>query len=219
MFSYYVVQVLALLIVIPAIIGLIQFKKTLPAYYPFIFFIWLGLLNEVISFILHISSGTNAVNSNIYVLFEGWLLLWLFYGWSFQTEKDKNIFFIIGILLTCSWFFDNIVFNPLSRFNSAHAILYSFITVFLSINQINRILVEARESIFRNARFIICIGFVIYFAYKSVFEVFYIYDFGFSDSFYWSLFNILIVVNLLCNLIYAIALLWIPRKQRFTLPY
>ena len=39
-------------IAIAAIIGWIRFKKINPAYYPFVICIWIGLLNEILSYIV-----------------------------------------------------------------------------------------------------------------------------------------------------------------------
>jgi len=219
LFDYRTVQILAFFILFPAVIGLVRYKKMLPSFHPFVFFIWIGLLNEIVSIFLPLLYKSNAVNSNIYVLAEGLMLLWVFYTWTFRYTKEKKLFLITGIVFFFIWLADNVFFNSITRFNSVYRIIYSLVIVFLSVNHINRILIEERDSVIKNARFIICAGFVCFFSYRMVFEVFYLYDFNLSANFYNNLFNILIVVNLVCNLIYALALLWTPTRQRFTLPY
>ena len=71
----------------------------------------------------------------------------------------------------------------------------------------------------KDSRFILCTAFIIFFAYKALLESFYLIELKLNDNFYRSLFVILTFLNLIINLVYALAALWLPTKQRFTLPY
>jgi hypothetical protein len=219
MFSYHVVQVLAFVICIPALLGLARFNKTPASFRPFVYYIWFGLVNEIISAILPSFTGNNAVNSNIYVLIEGLALLWVFYQWTFQSPGTKKLYIVFALAFVLLWLLDNCWLNPITKFNSVYRVFYSFIIVVLSINQLNLQIITERGSLFKNAIFLVCTGFIIFFSYRMVFEVFYLFELQFSTAFYNNLFDVLIIINLVCNLIYALAIAWIPTKQRFTLPY
>jgi hypothetical protein len=50
-------------------------------------------------------------------------------------------------------------------------------------------------------------------------EVFYLYGVNESHTFALKVYLIFNYINLFCNLIYALAALWMPTKMRFSLPY
>lgn len=164
-------------------------------------------------------TGSNALNSNIYVLVEGLLLLVIFYHWSFQTRQSRNWYIAGAVLFTIIWALDNLYLHSPNRFNSIYRIIYSLVIVFLAVNQMNREIYHERGAIFRNATFLICTVFVFYYCYRVIFEVFYLYNFGLGRNFYLNLYTILIVINFISNLVYTLAVIWIPTKLRFTLPY
>jgi hypothetical protein len=126
---------------------------------------------------------------------------------------------LLLILISAIWIYDNLIWNRLTTFNSLFHISYSFCLIFLSIDQINRLIVSARGSLWRNSRFLICAGIIIFYSYQATIEVFYLLKLEFSDKFYDNIFFILTLVNLFVNLVYALAILWIPKKQKFILPY
>lgn len=209
---------LSYVIFFAAIAGIIKFKKIHASYRPFIYFVWWAALNEIISTIAIHLWKSNAINSNIYVLFEFILIVWLFKKWS-ERRYAKWFFEILlgfGILF---WIFDDCIINSIKNFNSLFRVFYSFVIVYLSIEEINTILFLRERKIFKNARFIISLIFIIYFTYKAIFEVFFYIDFNMTTVFYIRLYNVLIIVNLFSNVFYGIATLCIPRKQKFTLQY
>jgi hypothetical protein len=96
--------------------------------------------------------------------------------------------------------------------------VYSLSVVLLSIHSINGILFKERE-ILKNPAFLICLGIVVFFTYKVVIEMFWIYGLRESRNFRLNVYIILVYINLICNLIYALAILWMRRKQAFTLQF
>ena len=214
MLPYHVAVILGYSIAIAAVIGLIRFGKILPANQPFVFILWFGLLNHTLSvFFIHFF-GNNSVNSNIYVLAESLLYLWLFRNWG-SLGKKETFFRVLIFLLVVSWMIDNLVWHKITVVNSFFRILYSFLLIFLSIEQLNKLITSARKNLLFNSTFLICIGVLIYFSYKATIEVFFFIKLKASDRFYINIFVILVFVNFFVNLIFAWATLWIPRKQKF----
>ncbi len=203
-------------IILAVVIGVIRFKSVLNTFYPFIFFIWLGLANESVSLLLIHTFKTNAVNSNIYVLVEYLLLLWQFYKWNINYFQKLVFASGIGVLV---WITDNLLINTIDSNNSIFRIFYSFIIVFFSIDMLNRVIVNEKNSISKNAVFLVCTGFIIYYGFKALLEVFNAFNLGFSDMFYKNIWITLSVVNFIANMIYAIAILCIPKRQEFSLLY
>lgn len=215
--TFLLAQIFSYSILPAAMIGLYRFRKLPDTYKPFIYFTWIALMNEGVSALVSYQYYNNAINSNIYVLLEFIVLLWQFRRWNNETKTRK--YTVLLVLLSSIWILDNLVFHHITDFNSLYRVCYSFVLVFLSVDEMNHLLIKERKNIWRNARFLICIAFLFYYTYKTIFEIFFVINLRTSDTFENNLFTILIFTNLFANLIYALASLWIPRRQTFTLPY
>lgn len=186
------------------------------SYQPFIFILWLGFLDHTLSVILNETIRNNAVNSNIYVLLESLLYLWLFKNWG-AFYKKLTLFYSLAVLLIAVWVYDNLIRNHLTTTNSLFRIVFSFVLIFLSIEQLNKLITTVRKNLLFNSVFLICCGIIIYFSYKATTEVFYFIRLKASTHFYINISTIMVFVNCFVNLIFAWAVLWIPKKQKSTL--
>jgi hypothetical protein len=202
---------------IAGIIGIIRFNTIVRSYRPFLFFLWLSVFNDGISHLSVSLWKTNAPNTNIYVLVEFLLLMWLFKTWS--QQKIRNIEKVLVLLVILVWVYDNLIAHSLLTFNSLFRVCYSLVIMLYSINELNQTLLTERKNLLLNAKFIICVSFIIYFSYKAIVEVFYMMYPKLSFDFYNNLFVVLVFVNLFSNLMYALATAWIPTRQKFILPY
>ncbi len=215
--NYALGEIFSYSIAIGAIIGLVRIKKIDQVYFPFIILLWAGLLNEIIGTICINEFNSNAINSNIYVLIESFLLLWLFKKWGlFRT--NKKLLISLYVLFASTWVAVNfIIFSIQTSFSSHFNILYSLITVLMSIQIINRLFLEEKGRLVKNSKFLISIGFIVYYTCNILVEIFYVYGLDASDNFGIEVYRIMIYINLVVNLIFALAVLWIPRKREFTL--
>jgi len=204
-------------LVFAAVIGWIRFKKINPAYYPFLLCLWIGLVNEIISFIVIRNGKSNALNSNIYVLVESVLITWQFKKWGI-FERHKNIFYLLILIFLLVWITENFIVSKINYFSSYFRIVYSSALTLLSINQLNALLIREKKNILNNSVFLICVGFVLYYTYKVLVEAFWLYGLNNSRDFRNNIYLILAYINLVANLIYAVAVLWMPTKHRFSLP-
>ena len=215
--NYTVRLIFSFSIIIAVIISWIRFKQINPTYYPFIFCLWLGLLSEILSYIFSRIYHTNAVNSNIYVLLESFFLVWQFYAWKL-FDRYKSLFMVILCLFLGTWIVENFIISKITSFSSYFRIAYSFIVVLMSISVFNGLMVRERKSILKNPVFLICSTFIVYYTYRVLVEAFWVYGLNSSKEFRLSVYRILLYINLFANLVYALAILWMPTKQRFTLP-
>ena len=213
MIGYYGAVIFGYSIIFAAAFGLIRFKKIMNSYQPFIFIIWLGLLNLTLSVILNETIRNNAVNSNIYVLLESLLYLWLFKNWRTFSRKSTFIYSLVCFLVFV-WIYDNLIRNQLTSTNSLFRIVVSFVLIFLSIGQVNKLIANIKKNLLYNSSFLICCGIIIYFSYKATVEVFYLIHLEASTRFYINISTIMVLVNCFVNLLFAWAVLWIPKKQK-----
>ena len=217
--NYELLTALSFSVMIPVIVSFFKFNEIRPIYFPFILKVWTGALNEVVSEILISNGHYNIINSNIFNLVECWLVLWFFYNLG-NFYKNKTITLALGFIFTCIWIVENFIMNPFgTAFNSWFIIICSFPIVIWSINSINHLLFKEKELL-KNPTFLICIAFVIFFTYRMVVEVFWLY--GLMSNyvqFRVNVYHIHSFTNFLCNLIYALAILWMRKKQAFSLQF
>lgn len=207
-----VIYIFSFSILLAGTIGLFRFKKIDRTYYPFLYLLWIGCINEIISFFLVQKGFHTIVNSNIYILLEAIFIIWYFQ----QTrlfDAHPGLFIMIVVSLLAFWITENLVLHPLSHYSIYFRIYYSAVIVFMSILTINQLLLREYQAVGRNATFILCIGFITYFLIKVLVNSFWLYGLSSSRTFLLQVSRILAFVNLITNFIYALAVIWIPKKQ------
>ena len=213
---YYISVVFGFSVIFAVIISWVRFNRIAPAFYPFIFLLWIGLLNETLSFLLNMKGLSNAINTNIYLLFESMLMLW-FFERQRVFERVPRLPFLLGGLYLVFWITENLIIYSLNEFNPYFNIFYSFITVLCSVNLINRVLLTSTGRLLLDPLFILALAFIIYHTNSVLVETFWLYGLNESKEFRINLYHILVYINLGINLVYALAVLWMPARQKFTL--
>lgn len=213
---YLVNVLLTYSILLPAIAAAIRYKAVLKDFRPFFWLLWLGLLNETISLFRIYTTGSNTVNSNIYVFLEYCLILLLYYRWSQNRSKKFILLAGLGLLV---WLSDNIFINQITQNNSLFRMFYSFVIVFMSIDVINRIIVFDTSPVYKNAMFLIALVFVFYYGFKAYIEAFNVLHIGVGTKILITLWKILYFVNVVANVLFTAAVLCMPKKQKFIMFY
>lgn len=211
--------ILSLSVSIAVIIGIVRFRKIDRSYYPFIYNITIVLIVEVLSRILTVTGRQDLFlfTLNLYSVIDFILLVWLFHNWGLFNRNKRVFLSIIGFFFIV-WLLTNAFLTRFIKLNFYFFILYSFALIFFSVNTFNKAVVNERISIFRNAKFWICIGIVIFYSFFIVFSSTRISLFmeNVGKEFRAQLQSISVYSNLLVNLLYAVAVIWIPRKKNFT---
>ena len=206
---------LSLSVVFAAILGVVRFRKMDPDYHPFIYYVWLGLVVEIAAYILLSNKKENIVSYlfNFFAIGEFYLLTLLFYNWGlFKRERAVfvSIIFVSILLYACTLYI-----RGYDKVNYFARIVNSFALIFFSISSFNKMILNERSNIFKNPKFWICIGIVIFYTY---FILVYTEKLSFlnikrSTDFVIKVWQINAYANLLVNLLYAVAVIWIPRKK------
>ena len=205
-------------IVLPAVVAIVRFSKIGSIFIPFVICIWVGLANELLSTGMIRWIGSNAINSNSYVLIEALLLLWLFFRWR-TIAKSTGLFPVLLIVMIVVWTMDNVVLSEITRFNSWCRIFYATCILFLAIVELNKILFLPNVKVSQDAAFIICCGFVLYYTYKVVVEAFWIYGLNDTPAFRKDVYVMMDIINLIVNVLYTYAIIWIRKNKIYTLPF
>lgn len=177
---------------------------------------WLACFNEVLSELLIYRHHFTLINNNIYVLLESILLADFFRRTGSFRQYPKQFYFLISIFFTF-WISENFIFGTISQVSKYYRIFYSAIIIILSINLINRLILSYRKRLQYHVDFILCCAFITYFTFKFLIHAFLIYGLYSSKSFVINIYNIMTWINLVVNLLYAVATLWMPKRLIFTL--
>lgn len=211
-------------IFIAGIIAVVRFSKMNKIYRPMIIVIWLACINEILSYCLIKSSLSTAVNNNVYVLAEAILLSLLFRNFGIFNKLHWLFWTVCGGLIVL-WLWENFVGGRIWHISSWFRIVSSFVIALMSITAISKLMVLGSEEffivknrcLFANAAFLICMGTTIFFIFKLLVEIFWLYGLNGSEIFRVKLYDILTYINLLVNLIYALAVIWAQPKQQYTM--
>jgi hypothetical protein len=215
---FYLAAVLSYSIIGAVIIGAMNYKRVLPTFRPFILFLCIALGNEVLSSLVIYFYHTNIITGNIYVLVESLLLIRMFKAWTIHPGAIKR-FNSIMVFFVIAWLCDNVILHRPDHFSAAFRVVYSTVLVFVAIEQINQVIIFERDSILRNPKFLIASAILVFYMYKSLLEVFFMFETHNSKAFNNTVFLLLALFNLLSNIIYAVATLCLPSKQKLSLPY
>jgi hypothetical protein len=216
--NYFLFVSFSFTILVAAAIGAIKFKKIDASFYPFIYCIWLATVNEIISFLLTTHHINTAPTNNIYVLAEALLIGWQFKKWKMMSAY-KYAFSLYVALMMVVWLAEYFPFTELIAIKSGFRIISAIIIVLLSINLNCKLIFESNRKLMFTPMFVFGTAFIIYFTYRIFIESFLYKGFYIDTGLYTKIFVILSVINLLCNLLYAFALLCIHRKIYYLEPY
>ena len=215
-----IVYLKSLVVLIPLIIGLIRYRKMERSYQLIVLLMLMYLINETNNFLSIKLFKTNAINFNIFSLIEGLFIFYIFHLWGF-LRKQKRLFILLQVGITLLWIIENLVFLKITEFSPYYRLVYSFIIVLLSVNQINYLIIHNSKNLLRNAQFLICITFLIFFMYQIVYEVAYVIRHISPDykTFGRTILSLFVDMNIIVNLLFAVAIFFIPEKEKlpFTL--
>ena len=215
--NYYIIELLSLSIWIPGIIGAIRFPRIHHTFYPFIFYIWLGVTNETISGIIIRRGYSNAIPLNIYCLLELCILLWQFSYWNKMNRQSIGF---IGLYIFSSLLFllENTMISDINHFNSYFLIYSSCLQLFMSIHILNLLVMSERGRLVKNPVFIICSAFVLFYLSQVITECFWIYGINISITIKMKMQEIHTIINFISIILYTIAIIWMPTRYRFSTP-
>jgi len=210
--------ILSLSIAPAALFGIIRYRKIDKAYYPFVYNVVLALVLEVTLRIFTLEGLPSAyiAAQTIYGFLDFYLFLWLFHNWGLLNYKRANyitvivIFFVLWVVTT---FFVMGITRPNFYFRS----VYGLALVFLGITAFGKVIIQEPKNIFTNAKFWICLGVIVFYTFFSIISItqISILKIRVSMQFQNYLQSIVVYCNLLANLFYGVAILWIPQKKNF----
>lgn len=206
--SFQLTALLSFLICVPILAGWRRYRKTGPTYLPFLLLLTAGLLNEVTGYFLILKWRTNVVSYNLYSLLETALILWQFYRW--EAIRPKPLYTSLQVGFALLWCVETLALGSITSFNSYQLIATDVAVVTLSIHVMTKEVFTNPGPLLRNARFLICAGLGAFHTYSFLLEIFWLQGLDKDDLFRGQVLSILPIVNLFANVLFTLAVLWIP---------
>jgi hypothetical protein len=209
--------ILGLSIVFAVIIGIIRFKVIDKSYHPFIYLNAISLLVEVLTYALP-QVGQNSVTviiANIFSFTEFYFFTWLFHNWGLFNFK-KRIFILVCSIYFLAWVGFIFCFGGIKHYDLYFPVIASVTIIFFAVTVFNKFIVQDRTPFIKNPKFWIVTGIIIFFAFYVLITSTHLSLFGkqTSEKLAVELHKIVVYPNLLVNLMYAIAVLCIPKKKK-----
>jgi len=118
----------SLTVAFPAIVGIIRYRKMERSYTPFLIYIIISLLNELLVKFALKSYNARNLDWQLFNLFEAVILVTQFYYWR-VFSRVKRGFIIVLVILIGVWFIENLVISSIYEFNPFFLIGKPFILV------------------------------------------------------------------------------------------
>jgi hypothetical protein len=198
----------------PVAATLVRFRRMKSKYLPLTILIGLGAVNETISIFSSCHRSYTSVNGNIYVLLEFLCIVWLYFH--LCSGLSKKFLITTAFLGLALWTADNIIVNSLHSNNSLFRMAASFLIVFLSMDKITQAVLAGGLVETSRSDLLLSAGFLVYYTYKAFVEAFHLFPLHPDKSFYIILWVILGIINMIVNLMFALAILCISRKTHIS---
>lgn len=209
---------LSLSVLVPFGFGVVRCRTMPRKFHPFVLLLGVGVLAEIASRLSILFYRTNAVVFNLYSLAECLIIFYLFSCW--HPFRNPRKWILIGTVIAGSvWLTENLLYWHIREFSPVFRSFYAFVVVILSINEINYLIIHESRQLLRNARFVICVGFLIYFLYQILLEgALYVSNTEGARSMSNRIIWLSIYINIFTNILYAVAIWFIPARSVFRLP-
>lgn len=199
---------------IPLIPIILKFKRINRDYYPFIFFIILCSINDLIAAVqFHVLDKETNLNYNLYYLFEACLLTYQFKKWG-NFHKSKIWFIMILLLYFLFWIIESFITKVYLSINSYYLIFYSLSLIMMSINTMCTPEKDCSSNILISPRLMICCTFILFYSIMILTETFSAYSLRTSLEFKWRMLDLLHIVNIICNASYFFAIFQLIKKPK-----
>jgi hypothetical protein len=211
---YFATTVSICSMILPLTAVLVRRKRMTEDYLPMMLLVLIGVVSEIADWIMDVYVGHSSIIGNLYVVAELLLILRLYKRMN-VTFSDK-LLIVFGISGVMVWLLDNFILHSLHTNNSIFRMVESLMIVFIAIDKLHHLLLYNGKPQVRDPEFVITIGFLLYFVYKSFVEAFHLFPVPHQRSFYRTLWMILNLVNIITNIILSLGILCIrPKPQHF----
>ena len=204
-------------LMLAAAAGISRYRSIDLRYKPFVWYIILGFINELLSLACSIWFKTTVINNNLFMLLELIILNLQFEFWAVSAKERPGYRF--ASVLFCAVYLAESVITRWEHSLFYFSVLYCFYLVMCGTRQLAAIVLSGEKPGYKNPEFIVCCGIIFYFCLRIIIEAFWLYGLHKSSFFRNEVYVILMCVNLFVNILYLYATLWIPKKPDYITYY
>ena len=209
-------QISAYSILVPFIIACIKIDRLNTIYKPFLFFVFAGFTSELLCSIHIWLHRPFYIVLNIYFLVQAYYVTWQFKNWGL-FKKYWKVYWVLQAFYSLAWLLEDVYFDFTKYILSYFVIASNFIMAIMSISIINKLVIKVHGSLWKNPVFLICFAWLVFFTFSVLAETFFKYGLQVPE-FAGKIYRIVQLTNVVTNIIFGIAILWIPSKPKFILP-
>jgi hypothetical protein len=202
---------LSLVILFPCISGLIRWKQIRQMYQPFLILMFIGTATELLNYFTNPNGRQYSSIINVFSLVEWFFIIAQFYYWRYYSHT-RVWYPYIGLVCLVLWFIEILFIGHFTEVAVIFRLASAFLVITLAINEINYIIINESRELLKNARFLICTGFLIYFLYQLLLEGFIKITADEKDPVAGQIMKLSFYNNAFVNVIYGIAIWFIPKK-------
>lgn len=213
--TYWIIRIIAYLVIIPATIGVFRFNKIDRNFQPFFILIFFDFFTELLFEILSRVIHTNSISYNTYNLVSFFIIMSQFSRWNLlrvNTWSGR----LLGFLVLIYWIADNFFLHSIWSFNSYSIIVIASLICFFSLRAINKVSFIMKSERFKNIVYITTTAWVIKYMLLIISEFSWIFFSGLSDGFHNFLVTLVAFFGGAINVVYSIVALWIPKKRKYS---
>jgi hypothetical protein len=209
---YWIILLSACSIMLPVTSVLVRWQLLKTKYLPLAVLFLLGAVNELASYLASRWYHNNIFISDLFSIIEYLLLLRFFRGW----QDRKQVFRWLATAGLLLWLCDNFLLHPPGLKDMIFRSATSLLIVALSMIQINRLLFADLREASHRADLLVMLVSMVFYAYQALISIFQLFPLSLSESAYITFWLILAIVNIICNTLYMIAIVWLPKQQAYT---
>lgn len=212
-------SIVGLFSVVPAFVGVLKLRSINKIFRPFIFLVlvycFINLFGNVC--IIINKAYLNTVITNLFVLFDFIYIYFIISYWG--DKKIKLIDYIIIFLFLLLWIFDNVIISNLLDTNSVFRIIYSLAISMRSISLLIYTISKYRNRLFSNSIFLISLTFMVYYTYKGVYEILYMFSSEMHIDILKAIHFALLSIIFISYILFTIAILCMKKPIKLITPY
>lgn len=203
-----------ILLISTSVIGLFLLSKINKTYVLFIYYLLAGLITEL-SYYAHFNGSITKIIIFIYAIAATQLLLSLFFSWDKNkfTPKTKILFHVIFSLIVLADVFSFYFYGINIKWGTL--LVYLALSVY-SINILNQHTVGFFSKKSTISRALIIVPFVVFSIYYVTISIvmYFLYNAS-NQKLFESLYNLILVINILSYISFSFALILAPKKDQF----
>jgi hypothetical protein len=177
---------------------------------PFLLLIIVSGLVEFTALLLRYQSLNNVWLYNLAILAQFYFMIWQLSKWGL-FRIDSIVVKISLALVSLLWIAEMYYYRN-QNLNNYTLVLGSLLLIVFITAYINRLIFENVKFLLTDSRFLICIGYLIYFTISLIIFIFTQNGKDFSAGFFTNIWAIHNIINTFTNIIFTVALLCIPKR-------